>query len=74
MKPGIVFSSFITTSPSEARTKKSARAMPSHEVATNAATASSRARSICASSSPGGGITSSEPPSSYFDDQSYQSA
>ena len=68
VNPGIVFSSFISTSPSEARTKKSARAMPSHDVATNALSASSRARSIWASVSPGGGTTSSEPPSAYFDE------
>ena len=68
MKPGIVFSSFITISPSVSRTKKSARAIPSHDVATKAAIATSRARSICASVRPGGGTTSSEPPSSYFDE------
>ena len=54
--------------PSGSATKKSARAIPSHEEATNAASASSRDRSICAESRPGGGTTSCEPPSSYFDE------
>ncbi len=58
----------MMTSPSVSRTKKSARAMPSQAVATNARSARTRARSICASVRPGGGITSSDPPSSYFDE------
>ncbi len=43
----------------------SARAIPSHSVATNARTASSWARSTC-SSVIGGGTTRSISPSSYF--------
>ena len=65
VKPGIVFSSFTTTSP-PSRTKKSTRAIPSHSLATNASTESCCTRSIVSGGS-SGGITSSIPSASYFD-------
>ena len=64
VKPGIVFSSLTSTSPS-ARTKQSARAMPSHSVARKAATESLADLSL-ASGEMRGGTISSIPPSSYF--------
>src|SRR5262249_29517658 len=72
VKPGIVFSSLSTTSPSLERTKKSTRASPSHSLATNAST-DRRCTSSIVSSGRSGGMISRIPSSSYFEAKSYHS-